>query len=49
MYMDFKQAYDINCEKFCKIVYSAGVPGKLMRLVTATLQDVEALVKMQFS
>jgi hypothetical protein len=42
----FKQAYDsINCEKFCKIMYDAGIPGKQIRLVRATMKDVEAQVK----
>jgi hypothetical protein len=41
--VDFKPAYDsINCEKFCKIMYDAGIPGKLIRLVRATTKDVEA-------
>ena len=49
MYVDFKQAYDsINCEKFCKIMYDAGMPGKLIRLFGATMKDVEAQVKVQF-
>lgn len=50
MYVDFQQAYDsINCENFCKIMYDAGMPGKLIRLVGATMKDVEAQVKFQFS
>jgi hypothetical protein len=49
MYVDLKQAYDsINCLKFCKIMYDAGIPGKLIRLVRATTKDVEAQVKVQF-
>jgi len=50
IYVDFKPAYDsINCEKFCKIMYDARIPGKLVRLVRATTKDVEAQVKVQFS
>jgi hypothetical protein len=41
-----KQAYDsINCEKFCKIMYDAGISGKLIRIVRATMKGVEAQVK----
>jgi hypothetical protein len=47
MYVDFKQAYDsINCEKFCEIMYDAGIPDKLIRLVRATMK---AQVKFQLS
>jgi hypothetical protein len=48
IYVDFKQCYDsINHEKLYKIMYGAGIPGKLIRLVRATMKDEEAQVKVQ--
>jgi len=45
---DIKQAYDsIDDDKLCTILCNAGIPGKLVRLIKATMKDAEAQVKVQ--
>jgi len=45
---DIKQAYDsINCNKLCTIMCNSGIPVKLVRLIKATMKDVEAQAKVQ--
>jgi len=45
---DIKQAYDsINGDKHCTIMCNAGIPGKQVRLVKATMKDAEAQVMVQ--
>ena len=48
IYADFKQAYDsINGDKLFMKMCNAGIPGKLVRLIKATMEDAEAKVKVQ--
>ena len=45
---NIKQAYDsINGDQLCMIMCNAGIPGKLVRLIKATMKDAEAQVKVQ--
>jgi len=42
-YVDFQHAYDsIDHKKLWKIMYDAGIPGKLIWLVGAIMKDAEA-------
>jgi len=47
-YVNFQQVYDsIDNKKLWKIMYDAGIPGKLMRLVGAIMKDAEAQMQVQ--
>jgi hypothetical protein len=46
--IDFKQAYDsIQQEKLYRIMHEFNIPNKVIRLVTATMRNSEAQVKIQ--
>lgn len=46
--MDFQQAYNsVDHKKLWKIMYDAGTPGKLIRLVGAIMKDAEAQMQVQ--
>jgi hypothetical protein len=46
--VDFQQAYDsIAHKKLWKIMYDAGISGKLIRLVGVVMKDAEAQVQVQ--
>ena len=46
MCADIKQAYDsIDGDKLCMLTRNAGISGKLVRLIKATMKDAEAQVK----
>jgi sorting nexin-29 len=48
IYVDFKQAYDsIQQEKLYRIIHEFNIPNKLTSLVTATMRNSEAQVKIQ--
>jgi hypothetical protein len=47
-YVYLQQADDsIDHKKLWKIMYDAGIPGKLIRLVGAIMKDAEALMQVQ--
>jgi hypothetical protein len=47
-YVYFQQAYEnIDHKKLWKIMYDAGIPGKLIRFVGAIMKDAEAQMQVQ--
>jgi hypothetical protein len=47
LYIDYKQAYDINRTELMEIMKEFGIPMKLVRLVKMTLANTNSKVKIQ--